>query len=390
MRDFRRAYLTELLGPPGGPAVSIYLPARRADETMDQLRLRLRALVGRARQLLERLPSGEADPTLARLEELEVETVRAEPASGGLALFAAPETAHAYRLPGLPPELVVVDRSFHVRPLLAALQEPDRFWVLELGADRAHLWQGDAEAVHRVQLPGLPENLAEAFGFEFGRDYQIIQRKRSNAGRVRAGSGSFSPVFHGHGMGANDREPELRQLFGRVDQAVREELSGESAPVVLACVSEHVPLYRSVSRLENLAEEYVSGSVAHWSPAELHDAAWPIARKAADAEIERRLEEWERDYGRGKGEADLANLGRLAVAGRLRALLTERGRRVWGRLDPATGAVELLREGGEDPGPEVADLLDDLSEVVLSRGGEVLSVPADRMPTRTGAAGLLR
>jgi hypothetical protein len=40
--------------------------------------------------------------------------------------------------------------------------------------------------------------------------------------------------------------------------------------------------------------------------------------------------------------------------------------------------------------PEVDDLLDDLGELVLKNRGQVVIVPADRMPTRTGIAAIYR
>ena len=40
--------------------------------------------------------------------------------------------------------------------------------------------------------------------------------------------------------------------------------------------------------------------------------------------------------------------------------------------------------------PEVDDVLDDLGERVAKTGGDVVMVPAERMPTRTGAAAIYR
>lgn len=40
--------------------------------------------------------------------------------------------------------------------------------------------------------------------------------------------------------------------------------------------------------------------------------------------------------------------------------------------------------------PEVDDLIDDLAELVLNKGGQVVVVPAERMPTATGAAAIYR
>jgi len=40
--------------------------------------------------------------------------------------------------------------------------------------------------------------------------------------------------------------------------------------------------------------------------------------------------------------------------------------------------------------PDVDDLLDDLGELVSKTGGRVVVVPADQMPTTTGAAAICR
>ncbi len=52
----------------------------------------------------------------------------------------------------------------------------------------------------------------------------------------------------------------------------------------------------------------------------------------------------------------------------------------------ATGKLQLTDLGD----PEVDDVLDDLGELVLSKGGKVVVVPSEQMPTKTGAAATCR
>jgi len=40
--------------------------------------------------------------------------------------------------------------------------------------------------------------------------------------------------------------------------------------------------------------------------------------------------------------------------------------------------------------PEVDDLLDDVAELVLQKGGQVMVIPAEKMPTDTGLAATYR
>lgn len=83
-----------------------------------------------------------------------------------------------------------------------------------------------------------------------------------------------------------------------------------------------------------------------------------------------------------KGTSDLSDAARAAVQGRVRTLLVEDGRVRAGRIDGATGAIEPDALDHS----EVGDMLDDLAEIVLRTGGEVVIVPEERMPSTTGLA----
>ena len=60
---------------------------------------------------------------------------------------------------------------------------------------------------------------------------------------------------------------------------------------------------------------------------------------------------------------------------------------LWGKMDPATGAVELHTKKMDT---HDGDVLDDITEAVILRGGEVYSIEAARMPTRSPVAATLR
>lgn len=391
MDYFGRAQLRELLETREPPCVSIYLPTHRSSSEAETNRLRFRSAVDRARELLaaEHEPAVR-DSILETLEPLTRERDFWVYQSDGLAVFRSPALERFYRLPTSFEELSVVAPTFHTRPLIEYLQAPDKYWVLGLSRKEVRLWGGTAGGLAPMDLKGVPRSLREALGFEFERDDEIVHRRKAGPSRGGRGRGGHVPTFHGHGIGSNDSEPELKRFFKEVDRGLRELLKDEIGPVVLAAVEEYHPLYRSASGLENLAEEGIRASVVEWSPDRLHEEAWPIAKRTALEQVERALELWESSYGRGKGEPDVANLGRLAVAGRVRLLLTERNRRVWGTFERDTGAVEILQEGGDDPGEHAVELLDELAETVILRGGRALVLSAERMPTETGVAGVLR
>jgi hypothetical protein len=74
------------------------------------------------------------------------------------------------------------------------------------------------------------------------------------------------------------------------------------------------------------------------------------------------------------------------IAGRVGKLLVEADRQIPGQIDVASGRIEF----GDLADPEVDDILDDFAELTLKMGGEVVVVPAERMPSTTGAAATYR
>jgi hypothetical protein len=86
------------------------------------------------------------------------------------------------------------------------------------------------------------------------------------------------------------------------------------------------------------------------------------------------------------GTDDLVQAMWAAMAGRVATLLIEADRHVPGRVDAATGEIEI----GDSANPVADDLLDDLGALVLKTGGQVVVVPAQQMPTQTGLAATYR
>ena len=85
------------------------------------------------------------------------------------------------------------------------------------------------------------------------------------------------------------------------------------------------------------------------------------------------------------GDDRLPQVSVAAASGRVDTLLLQTGRQAPGRLDAETGVV---LQPDELAHPEVDDMLDDLAERVLETGGEVVMVPAERMPANTGLAAI--
>ena len=381
MDYFGRDQLKELFQIDRAPAVSIYMETHRKGAEVAAQHLRLRAAIDQAKGILAGDGANGVEEILAPLEGLIGDQDFWRHQADGLALFASRDFGRLYRLPVRLPDMVVVGPTFHTRPLIEYLQAPERFWVLSVTQKDVRLWEGTVSEMSPVDLTTVPTSLQQALGTTVAADRLNLRSPR--------GSGS-APIFHGHGAGKDDTKQELEKFFRAVDAGVRELLADEIGPIILAAVDYYHPIYHGISKLENLSDEGIVGSITGWDDGRIHAAAWPIARKSVERKLLEALDLWETSYGRGKTESDLATVARLAVAGRIRLLLTEKGRTVWGRIDRTSGGIEILGEGGSDPHGTAVDLLDELAEMTIQLGGRALELPSEQMPVDTGLAAVLR
>jgi hypothetical protein len=78
-----------------------------------------------------------------------------------------------------------------------------------------------------------------------------------------------------------------------------------------------------------------------------------------------------------------------AAEGRVRVLLRREDAQVWGRIDAERGSF-VVRDGRAELQPGDADIIDELCALTLERGGEVVRVSPERMPTELPVAAILR
>ena len=122
------------------------------------------------------------------------------------------------------------------------------------------------------------------------------------------------------------------------------------------------------------------------SPERLRQEVWQVVQPHYLQRLAGLVERFQEARSKELASGDLSDIAQAAVGNRVGTLLVEAERQEPGTLDPASGRINF--ENLAHPG--VDDLLDDIAELVVRRGGEVIVVPADRMPTRSGGAAIYR
>jgi hypothetical protein len=259
------------------------------------------------------------------------------------------------------PELVVVSESFHLKPLIRLLQFDERFQILALTRNEVKLYECTRNTIEPVPLTGMSTTMTEALGTEVTQEFS--RGTRATSGFVHGGEGDRK----------SGREVDRDRFFTIVDREIRQRFSNRAQlPLLLAALPEHQSHFREISRNPHLLEAPVAVNPDALSLQELREAAWKAIEPYFDQRLERVKERYGQAQAHHRGSDDIDEVTRALEQGRIGTLLVEAERHV-----PSNG-------------PASEDRLDDLLEGVLRTGGEVIVLPANRMPTRTGLAAIYR
>ncbi len=381
MNSVAADYSDELLSPREAPCLSLYQPTSRRPPENLQDPIRFRNLVRTMETSLQESYSakdvrGLLKPFRVLADDHDFWSTTHE----GLAVLGAPGFFRVYRLERPVEELANVADSFHTKPLMRIVQSADRYQVLGLDLQKIKLFEGNRDSLAEVDLAtGVPRTMIAALGDEVSEPHQTV-------GSYGTGAGGTA-MHHGHGGRKDEVDIDAERFFRVVDRAVLKHHSRPTGlPLLLAALAEHQARFRGVSRNPFLLDRGLEIDPDALGIEELRERAWEAVEPQYLARLTALIEQFGTATANGLGGDSLARVAEAAVAGKIATLLIEADRQLPGRIDAASGTVEPdeLSKVGVD------DILDDLGEIVLRAGGQVVVVPAERMPTTTGVAAIYR
>lgn len=312
--------VADLTHSSGYPSISVLLPTEPAPRMTDADAERLDELVREVRRRLTADSVPGTERLMTRLGE-QVARVRRQPTDRGLALYVNLAVGRAFRLgrPVLP--RAVVEQTFATRDLVQELQRTPPYLLVVLDGTGARMYQSTGGAVRAVGA----------------RD---LFREAGDPGDADA----------------------LETFLADVDRMVGTYRERHPSPMVLAGSPQVLDRFTAVSR-------------------HLHRLAGRVDpdRAATTAGLFEAAGEQLEDYLRSRRRDALESLGR-ALADRPRDVA--RGMAdAWSAVHRAQPLMLLVEEGFVSPGPVEAgghprshDLVDDLMELVIMRGGQLALV----------------
>ncbi|GAB4369790.1 MAG: hypothetical protein Kow00121_10010 [Elainellaceae cyanobacterium] len=341
------------------PALSILLPTHRTSPDNKQDPIRVKNLVGEAvERLTAEFSQRELEPLLERLELL-VSEIDYPYALDGLALYVSHEFAKLYYLPFPVPARVVIDQTFATRDLVYGMHRALRYWVLLLSQASTRLLAGTAETLEEVRDQNFPMQMT--------------------------GPGATAPLpYLADSSYLDDRH---RRFFQQVDSAFATYAKDEELPLIVGGVERQISFFKEVSDYKSMIAGTLTGNFDRTVLHELAPQVWSIVQPVREAQRANALQELEDAISAQKFVSTIGEAWRLAQEGRGKRLLVEKNYHLPAIVTEG-GKLELVAEAG---GTEVMDdAVDEVIELVLAKGGEVILVDDGALSLHQRIALILR
>lgn len=383
MELLTKELVQELLAADQAPCLSIYMPTHRNHPENLQDIILFKNLVRQMKEsLLQKYSAGEVQTHLEPLETLADDNNTWSHTSDGLAVFSAPGLFKVVGAQKSFEELALVADSFHTKPLRQYLQSLDHFHVLGLSLHDIRLFEGNRHSLTEVDLTAdTPKTITEALGDD-------LTDKHTTVASYGGSGGESSPMHHGHGGRKDETEKDTERYFRVVANTIYEQYSKPSGwPLILAALTEHQSLFQKVNKNPLLLTNGIAINPSSVSTDKLAAMAWEIMEPEYNLKLESLVAIFEQARANGKGSDDYKEVAVAAVEGRVDTLIVEADRIIPVRI---TNLVTGNTQQKDMINPRVDDLLDDMGELVMKMGGQVMVLPSGKMPSETGLAAIFR
>jgi Bacterial archaeo-eukaryotic release factor family 3 len=361
-----RQDLSQLQSLTNVPALSILLPTHRTSPDNKQDPILVKNLVNEATERLGgEFSRRELAPLFQNLETLTSE-IDYRNTLDGLALYVSHDFAKLYDLPFPVPARVVIDQTFATRDLVYGMHRAQRYWVLLLSQSSTRLLAGTGETLEEVEDENFPMQMT--------------------------GPGATAPIPYDADSSYLDERH--RRFFQQVDTAFTRYAQDDALPLIVGGVERQVSFFQEVSQhtqaMSTTGYAYagtLSGNFDRATISELTPQVWSIVQSVRERQQADALQLLDDAMGAQNVVSTIGEVWRLAQEGRGNLLLVEKNYHV-PAIITENGGLELVDQSG---GTDVMDdAVDEVIEVVLAKGGNVVIVDDGTLSVHQQIALILR
>lgn len=363
-----------------GPLISIYQPTNKTLPDKKHDSIVFKNLLHEIEHSLEKIPNFDMkDSIMKPLKEIKDDVMFWNYTSEGIAVFASVDKCIVYKLRAPVQELAVVADSFHIKPMLKVQQFTEKYLLLRLSRENFALYKGNRYGFEEVEIDSSkPRTLKDVLGSQYTDSHL-------SHGSYAGGGGQT--MYHGQNDVQQEIDKDTDKYFRYVDKLVYDDYSAENKmPLILATLKEYHSKFRTISSNPHLIEKGIVQSFDSLDLNEMQKQAKNIIMSIHEEEVREIIETFSNAKAVSLGSSDLNDITKAAFENRVDKLLISEAKILPGKIDLNTGEINY----GNIDSPDNDDVLDDLAELVLSKGGSVLVLDEVQIPSDTGVAAFYR
>jgi hypothetical protein len=250
---------------------------------------------------------------------------------------------------------VVIDRSFATRDLIMGMNRSREYLLLSVSSSKIRLFEAVRDELHEIENEDFPLDIS---------DVKVSTHEQS----------------------MNLDQQKLKESFNQADKAMLKVYHEQPLPVVIAGVEDRITWFMEIAD-KKVFKLKVTGNYDKHSVHDFGKEVWPQVQALFEQEEAEILHELENARGVQKQASGLQAVWALASEGRVAKLLVEEDHHVPGTI-AHNGQITIE----EDPkAAQVSDdIIDELAELVMQKGGEVRFLGKDKLLSYDRVAAILR
>ena len=196
--------------------------------------------------------------------------------SKGLAGFYSSDHSSHHHLLNINESLTLVDKEFHLSPMLKEVINEDRIFVLAISQKEVRFFEAVKSGIYPVKIADVvPTNMDEALNLDI--DGNSIQSHSSGEGTL----------YHGTDSGQDKEDIRLKQYFRKVDAGLMEFIHDEKVPLVIAAVEEYYTIYKECTNYNYFSNHMITGNPEDLSPADIRKQLDPVFEELQNKRIQK-------------------------------------------------------------------------------------------------------
>lgn len=343
----KMSVLKPLIESKDGPHLTAYLTN---DQNIFHLRRQLRETLETAYEYLAPVMSPD---TLVRfvapIHNSISDTKLLKNLKGNVGLFRNETSFRILSLPVPVAQTCVVAKSFHVKPLLKWMQEDREFLFLGISEGSASLYQGSQNSFNLIDTIIFPEILQKSTDSD---SYEDLKKRRLKS------------------LKYDETMEWLNEwLFSLTKDS--------EPPLFVAGQKEMTNIFLKDSRYQNTRRRLVWPSFSQEKATDICSEIRSLLKKDAKKEIQEALMEFYQAEDLNFANKNIFQIAKAAMRGKVRKLIIADGINIFGKIDKKSGGLSIHPTHLDH---EDDDLLDDLAQEVLAKGGKVVVASREEIP----------